>query len=99
MNFVSTVYNIIKNVCLKTIRFYQYFLSIDQSFWGKHTGIKVCKHYPYCSEYTYQAIDKHGVGKGTLMGCARILRCNGFFKGGIDPVPDHFSLRKNKINS
>ena len=30
------------------------------------------------------------------MGIARILRCNPFVRGGYDPVPDHFSLRRNE---
>ena len=30
------------------------------------------------------------------MGVARILRCQPFVKGGYDPVPDHFSLRRNE---
>lgn len=41
------------------------------------------------------AINIHGVIKGTLMGTARILRCNQLFKGGIDYVPKKFSLRRN----
>lgn len=43
------------------------------------------------------AIQKHGV-LGVLMGTARILRCNPLVKGGIDYVPDHFSLRRNPVN-
>ena len=39
---------------------------------------------------------KHGALLGLLMGCARILRCNPFVRGGYDPVGDHFSLRRNK---
>ena len=41
-----------------------------------------------------QALEKHG-SKGFLMGLARILRCHPFVEGGEDPVPDHFSLRRN----
>ncbi|EHI77916.1 hypothetical protein HMPREF9184_00113 [Streptococcus sp. oral taxon 058 str. F0407] len=41
-----------------------------------------------------QAIEKHGF-KGVLMGLARILRCHPWSKTGKDPVPDHFSLKRN----
>ena len=46
-----------------------------------------CRFYPSCSEYTYQAIEKYGVLRGSLMGGWRIMRCNPFNKGGYDPVP------------
>ncbi|ESS16666.1 putative membrane protein insertion efficiency factor [Streptococcus mutans PKUSS-LG01] len=42
-----------------------------------------------------EAIEKHGL-KGFLMGIARILRCHPFVEGGEDPVPNHFTLRRNK---
>ena len=42
-----------------------------------------------------EAIDKHGI-KGVLMGIARILRCHPLVEGGDDPVPDYFTLRRNK---
>lgn len=45
-----------------------------------------CKFYPTCSEYTKQAIEKYGAGKGTILGIGRILRCNPFSKGGYDPL-------------
>ena len=45
-----------------------------------------CKYYPTCSEYAYQAIDKYGALKGTGMAVWRLLRCNPFSKGGVDPV-------------
>ncbi|BBE39668.1 membrane protein insertion efficiency factor YidD [Streptococcus dysgalactiae] len=53
-----------------------------------------CRYRPTCSAYMITAIEKHGV-KGVLMGLARILRCHPFVAGGDDPVPDHFSLKRN----
>jgi putative membrane protein insertion efficiency factor len=46
-----------------------------------------CLFYPTCSHYSYQAIYKHGAIKGTLLSAWRILRCNPFNPGGIDPIP------------
>jgi len=46
-----------------------------------------CRYYPSCSHYSYQAIYKYGVLRGALMESWRILRCNPFSQGGIDPVP------------
>ena len=54
-----------------------------------------CRYYPTCSTYMLQALVKHGALKGGLMGLARILRCHPFVRGGVDPVPDHFTLRRN----
>lgn len=45
-----------------------------------------CKYYPSCSQYTKEAIQKYGVGKGLYKGMGRILRCNPFSKGGYDPL-------------
>lgn len=47
-----------------------------------------CIYTPTCSEYAMEAIEKHGVLKGSLLACWRILRCNPFAKGGYDPVPE-----------
>ena len=54
-----------------------------------------CRYRPTCSNYMIGAIEKHGL-KGVLMGIARILRCPPFVTGGDDPVPDYFTLRRNK---
>jgi uncharacterized protein len=45
-----------------------------------------CRYWPSCSEYALQSIQKHGVLKGGLLGSWRIMRCNPWSKGGIDPV-------------
>lgn len=76
----------LKKLILKLIRFYQKWLSLDQGFLGKTFNVRVCRFEPYCSEYSYQAIEKYGVIKGSILGVYRILRCNPFSKGGYDPV-------------
>lgn len=55
-----------------------------------------CRYYPTCSNYAVQAIQKHGAIKGSIMGLTRILRCHPFIKGGYDPVPDAFSIHRNR---
>jgi uncharacterized protein len=45
-----------------------------------------CRYWPTCSQYTLQSIQKYGVLKGGLLGAWRIVRCNPWSKGGIDPV-------------
>lgn len=49
--------------------------------------VGTCRFSPTCSEYMLQAVGRHGIIRGTYLGVKRILRCNGFFKGGFDPVP------------
>ncbi|MCK4599071.1 membrane protein insertion efficiency factor YidD [Candidatus Bipolaricaulota bacterium] len=46
-----------------------------------------CRFYPTCSQYTREAISKHGPFKGGYLALRRILRCHPFHPGGIDPVP------------
>lgn len=63
---------------LSLIRMYQRFIS---PLLGD-----VCRFRPSCSHYTYEAIERYGLIKGSLMGAWRICRCNPFCKGGDDPV-------------
>lgn len=46
-----------------------------------------CRYYPTCSSYAIEAIEVHGIIKGSALAFWRILRCNPFCKGGYDPVP------------
>ena len=55
------------------------------SLWLESKNVH-CKFYPTCSEYTKQAIEKYGAGKGIMLGMLRILKCNPFSKGGYDPL-------------
>ncbi|BAX68227.1 membrane protein insertion efficiency factor YidD [Latilactobacillus sakei] len=77
-----------QKILIALVRFYQ-------------TGISPflppsCRYYPTCSSYMIQAIQKHGAIKGLIMGIGRILRCHPFVKGGYDPVPEHFTVFRNK---
>ncbi len=46
-----------------------------------------CRFIPSCSEYGYQAIEKHGLLRGGWLTVKRLVRCNPFNPGGYDPVP------------
>ena len=46
-----------------------------------------CRFHPSCSRYAEQAIREHGALRGVGMSAWRVLRCNPFGKGGLDPVP------------
>lgn len=46
-----------------------------------------CRFRPTCSDYAAQAIQTHGLGRGSLLALWRLLRCHPFHPGGYDPVP------------
>ncbi|MBE7060942.1 MAG: membrane protein insertion efficiency factor YidD [Clostridiales bacterium] len=73
----------LKILGVKLIRFYQ-----------KHLSRGTCTFIPSCSEYTLEAILKHGFFVGCFLGAKRILRCHPWTKGGFDKVPDKKSLVK-----
>ena len=62
-----------------------YFINLYQKF-SRLTPPR-CRFYPTCSEYTKQAIIKHGVLKGGWLGIKRICKCHPLNEGGYDPVP------------
>jgi uncharacterized protein len=46
-----------------------------------------CRFSPTCSHYAEEAIRTHGALRGSLLAVRRVLRCNPFGRGGVDPVP------------
>ncbi len=68
-----------KAVALKAIRLYQQGISP-----ALPPG---CRFQPTCSHYGYEAIERHGLAKGSLLTFWRLARCNPFNRGGLDPVP------------
>jgi len=78
----------VRLVPMGIIRLYQHTISPDHSpLMTRILPGGVCRFYPSCSQYTYEAIEKYGIIKGSFMGAWRILRCNPFNPGGHDPVP------------
>ncbi len=54
---------------------------------------RTCRHLPTCSEFTDEAIARHGLWCGGWMGAARIWRCRPGGTHGFDPVPQNLPLR------
>jgi uncharacterized protein len=46
-----------------------------------------CRFAPSCSHYAEDAIRARGAIRGTGLAAWRILRCNPFGKGGLEPAP------------
>ncbi|MFA6250918.1 MAG: membrane protein insertion efficiency factor YidD [Candidatus Shapirobacteria bacterium] len=65
-----------KKIVLGLIKFYKQYISRGY----------YCRMVPSCSEYTYQAVDKYGVGKGIIMGIRRVGKCHPWGKSGVDLV-------------
>jgi len=68
-----------QRVLMGAIRLYQIALS---PYFGSH-----CRFTPTCSQYTLEAVHKHGALKGFWLGIRRISRCHPRHPGGYDPIP------------
>ena len=78
-----------KHICIWLIRFYRKFLSPLK----RHP---TCRFTPTCSAYAIEALQKRGLIVGLALTAWRIFRCNPFFPGGYDPVPER-GFRNPKI--
>ncbi len=58
-----------------------------------------CRFHPSCSEYTVEALQKHGCLYGFLLSIKRICKCQPFHSGGLDPVPDKCLNKSSRQNT
>ena len=47
-----------------------------------------CRHQPTCSQYSIEALEKHGLFFGSYLMVKRILSCHPWGNSGYDPVPE-----------
>lgn len=64
---------------LLLIRFYQVFISS----WTP----SACRFQPTCSHYAKEALEVHGLIKGSALAIKRIFSCHPWGGSGYDPVP------------
>jgi len=69
----------VRIVATLPLRFYRRFLSPLKP--------PMCRFSPTCSQYAIEAIERHGILRGSAYAVWRILRCHPFCRGGHDPVP------------
>jgi uncharacterized protein len=68
----------VRAVVVAPIRLYRRFISPALP--------RTCKYHPSCSEYAVQAVRTYGVLRGLVLAAWRVLRCNPWSHGGVDPV-------------
>ncbi|GAB3036613.1 membrane protein insertion efficiency factor YidD [Oleiagrimonas citrea] len=53
-----------------------------------------CRFHPTCSDYARIAVARFGPLRGSILALWRILRCQPLCSGGMDPVPQTFTLAR-----
>ncbi len=72
-------------IALAPIRLYQRFISPALP--------RRCKYEPTCSAYAVDAIKEVGLVRGVVLASWRLVRCNPFSDGGLDPVSERRLFR------
>lgn len=65
------------------IKIYQKTLSPDHGWFKGRFPYGFCRFYPSCSEYSIQALQKHGTIKGIMLSLVRVIKCNPFTRPQI----------------
>tara|TARA_Y100000591_G_scaffold252536_1_gene224102 strand:+ start:291 stop:530 length:240 start_codon:yes stop_codon:yes gene_type:complete len=78
--------NIFVKISIKLIKSYKYLIS---PLLGNS-----CRYFPTCSDYSVEAFKTYGFLKGFYMSIIRVLSCNPFKEGGIDPVVKKNNLKR-----
>ncbi|MBD8603938.1 membrane protein insertion efficiency factor YidD [Pseudomonas sp. CFBP 8771] len=78
-----------RKLAIVPIQFYHYAIS---PLMANH-----CRFYPSCSCYALEAIEIHGLLRGSWLTVRRLGRCHPWNAGGFDPVPDAPSPRSSSI--
>jgi len=66
-------------ILIAMVKAYQWLLS---PFFGQQ-----CRFYPTCSQYSIEALQKHGALFGSYYTVRRLFRCHPWCDGGHDPIP------------
>lgn len=68
-----------RTILMALIRGYQRFISPFTP--------PACRYVPTCSAYAHEALERHGLLKGSWLAARRLLRCHPWGASGYDPVP------------
>lgn len=86
IKLVKKVFYLPRIPLLLLIKIYQKTISPDHGLFKGLFPNGYCRFYPSCSQYGYEVIKKRGVVVGVPLAIWRILRCNPWNPGGVDPV-------------
>ncbi|MGM0441853.1 MAG: membrane protein insertion efficiency factor YidD [Elusimicrobiota bacterium] len=75
---INKIVDLVNGLLIIFIKFYQKIIS---PVLGNN-----CRFTPTCSNYFIESLKQKGLFKGSVAGFYRIIRCNPFNSGGVDPV-------------
>jgi len=55
-----------------------------------------CRFEPSCADYARVAVARFGAPRGGVLALWRLARCQPLCRGGFDPVPQTFTLRRSR---